>query len=254
MKFDDLDRRMRVYETAHDHCALPGLYLVVRLDGRGFTRLTKELLDLEAPFDARFRDAMLDTTAHLFDCGFQIVYGYTQSDEISLLLDLDDDTFGRKLRKILSVLSGEASACFSLAMRAHACFDARVSQLPSEARVIDYFRWRHEDAHRNSLNAHCYWRLRGQGLSADGATRRLKGMSTADKNELLFQDGINFNDLPAWQKRGMGVYWEDYEKAAVDPRTGVEVPAMRRRLCRALELPVGEAYSMFLRSFIAKSP
>jgi hypothetical protein len=28
MKFDDLDTKMRVYETAHDHCVLPGLYMV----------------------------------------------------------------------------------------------------------------------------------------------------------------------------------------------------------------------------------
>ena len=36
MKFDDLDDRMRVFETAHDLCVLPGLYMVARLDGRGF--------------------------------------------------------------------------------------------------------------------------------------------------------------------------------------------------------------------------
>ena len=40
MRFDDLDRTMRVLETAHDLCVLPGLYVVARLDGRGFTRLT----------------------------------------------------------------------------------------------------------------------------------------------------------------------------------------------------------------------
>jgi hypothetical protein len=39
MNFDELDRRLRVFETAHDHCALPGLYLVARLDGRGFGQL-----------------------------------------------------------------------------------------------------------------------------------------------------------------------------------------------------------------------
>ena len=43
MKFDDLDGRMRVFETAHDLCVLPGLYMVARLDGRSFTRLTKEV-------------------------------------------------------------------------------------------------------------------------------------------------------------------------------------------------------------------
>jgi tRNA(His) 5'-end guanylyltransferase len=38
MKFRDLDARMRVFETAQDLCVLPELFIVVRLDGRGFTR------------------------------------------------------------------------------------------------------------------------------------------------------------------------------------------------------------------------
>jgi len=29
MKFDELDAKMRVYETAHDHCVLPGLYRII---------------------------------------------------------------------------------------------------------------------------------------------------------------------------------------------------------------------------------
>jgi tRNA(His) guanylyltransferase len=55
--------------------------------------------------------------------------------------------------------------------------------------VVDYFRWRNEDAHRNTLNAHCYWLLRKQGKGVGDATSALKGMSVADKNELLFQSG-----------------------------------------------------------------
>jgi tRNA(His) 5'-end guanylyltransferase len=51
MKFDELDTTMRVYETAHDLCVLPGLHIVVRLDGRSFTRLTKEVHRFESPFD-----------------------------------------------------------------------------------------------------------------------------------------------------------------------------------------------------------
>jgi len=47
--------------------------------------------------------------------------------------------------------------------------------------------------------------LRQAGLSAQAATERLLGLSVADKNELLFQHGINFNELPAWQKRAAGV-------------------------------------------------
>ena len=202
MKFDDLDQMMRRYETAHDHCVLPGIFMVARVDGRNFTRLTKELHDFDRPFDEGFRDLMLETAEHLMTCGFRISYGYAQSDEMSLLFDLEDATFGRKLRKLNSVLAGEASAKFSLLLGDHAAFDCRVSQLPDERRVQDYFRWRHEDAHRNALNAHCYWMLRKRGKSAAEATEFLVGLTVADKNELLFQEGINFNDLPAWQKRG----------------------------------------------------
>ena len=114
MKFDDLDKRMRVFETAHDHCVLPGLFIVARLDGRGFTRLTKDVHTFEAPFDKRFRDHMVATASHLMDCGFNLIYGYTESDEISLLFHPVDHSFSRKTRKLISVIAGEASAKFSL--------------------------------------------------------------------------------------------------------------------------------------------
>ena len=253
MQFDVLDQRMRVFETAHDHCALPGLYLVARLDGRGFTQLTRERQQFTAPFDERFRDLMMATVNHLMDCGFRVVYGYTQSDEISLLFHPDEDGFGRKLRKWLSILAGEASACFALKLGAVACFDCRVSQLPTLENVLDYFRWRGEDAHRNALNAHCYWMLRQTGQDAQTATRALLGLSVAEKNELLFQHGINFNELPAWQKRGMGVYWENYAKAGHDPRSGETMTATRRRLTIDLELPRGELYDELIKRLLVPS-
>ncbi len=155
MKFDDLDQKMRMFETAHDLCVLPGLHMVARLDGRSFTRLTKDVCQFEAPFDPRFRDLMVDTTEHLMSaCGFSMVYGYTESDEISLLFSLQENGFGRKLRKLISILAGEASAKFSLLLGAIASFDCRISQLPNAGLVVDYFRWRKEDPHRNALNAH----------------------------------------------------------------------------------------------------
>lgn len=250
MKFEQLDKKMRVFETAHDHCVLPEIYMVVRLDGRNFTRYTKEVWNLEAPFDVRFRDAMIHTTTHLMTCGFNAAYGYTQSDEISLLLQRDDATFGRKTRKLISVFAGEASAAFSMHMQQIACFDARVSQLPTAELVEDYFAWRQEDAHRNSLNAHCYWLLRKQGQSVQAATSYLIGRSTMDKNELQFQNGINFNDLPAWQKRGVGVYWQEYAKQAINPLTQEVVSTTRRKVEADLELKLGEEYQAFIRGFV----
>ena len=224
-------------------------------DGRSFTRLTKDIHKFEAPFDTRFRDLMLDTTEGLLT-EFNAVYGYTQSDEISLLFPLGCDLFNRKLRKLNSVLAGYASARFALGLGSMACFDCRICQLPRENQVIDYFRWRNEDAHRNALNAHCYWLLRKAGDTADTASQSLLRLSVAEKNELLFQQGVNFNDLPGWQKRGMGLYWDDYEKEGFNPKTGEKVLATRRQIKRDLELPMKDAYSDFIRliaGFISQS-
>ena len=157
MIFDELDKQMRVYEQSLDQIILPETYMVARLDGRGFTRLTKEVCKFEAPFDVRFRDLMTKTVEALMDCGFRVVYGFTESDEISLLFAPEDNAFGRKVRKYNSTLAGEASAAFSLALGQVATFDCRVVPLPTIERVRDYFLWRQEDAHRNSLNSHCYW-------------------------------------------------------------------------------------------------
>ena len=127
MKFDDLDRKMRVFETAQDQCVLPGIWIVARIDGRSFTRLTKELHKFEAPYDERFREHMVATVQHLMSCGFRVPFGYTQSDEISLLFHKDESLFDRKLRKLISVLAGEASAAFSLRLGGVACFEDRKS-------------------------------------------------------------------------------------------------------------------------------
>jgi len=65
MKFDDLDKRLRVYETSHDFCVPPNIYMVARIDGRSFTKLTKELHDFDRPFDLSFRNYMVETVKHL---------------------------------------------------------------------------------------------------------------------------------------------------------------------------------------------
>jgi tRNA(His) guanylyltransferase len=250
MKFDDFEAKMRLFETASDTCVLPGLFMAARIDGRNFTRLTKDVHHFDAPYDVRFRDYMVETAAHLMQCGFRVIYGYTQSDEISLLFHRDESNFERKLRKYNSILAGEASAKFSLLLGDLAVFDCRISQLPNEDLVVDYFRWRNEDAHRNALNAHCYWMLRKQGQSVAQATKALLKLSVAAKNELLFQNGINFNDLPNWQKRGIGLYWEAYEKQGMDPMTNELVIATRRRIRVDYDLPMKDQYDLFIRKLL----
>ncbi len=250
MKFDEFDAKMRKYEQSLDQIILPEMYIVARLDGRSFTRLTKEICQFEAPFDIRFRDYMVNTVWHLMNCGFRIVYGFTESDEISLLFHLEDHAFGRKVRKINTTLAGEASAAFSMALGKTATFDCRVIPLPNIERVQDYFMWRQEDAHRNSLNAHCYWTLRKEGLGKEEATMLLEGKSVAYKNEMLFNRGINYNELPNWQKRGIGVYYQTIIKEGYNPVNKETVKTKRRELHTDYDLKLGEEYASWVCRFL----
>lgn len=251
MNFDQLDKHLRVFETRNDTYVLPGIYMVARLDGRTFTHLTRDVHAFDAPFDERFRDHMVGTVEHLLDCGFRVLYGYTQSDEISLLFHLNDETFGRKIRKYNSVLAGEASAKFSVLLGSVGAFDCRISQLPSCEHVVDYFRWRAEDAHRNALNSHCYWALRNKGQSVKSATEQLVGMSASKKNDFLFdQAGLNFNETPAWQRRGVGVYKEPFTVMGENPTSGELVSTVRYRNKVDLNLPMKEAYAEFIRQLV----
>lgn len=246
MKFDDLDKKLRVYETAHDFCVPPNIYMIARIDGRSFTKLTKVTYDFERPFDNKFRDMMIQTVLHLMNCGFKVIYGFTESDEISLLFDINNSLFSRKLRKYNSVLAGEASAKFSTLLGAVGAFDCRISQLPRQEDVIDYFRWRNEDAHRNALNAHCYWLLRKQGKSSIKATNAIEGQSTAFKNELLFNNGINFNNLPNWQKRGIGFYWGSVMKEGWNPIKQQKEQTYRNEIKIDMNLPMGDDYNKYV--------
>ena len=251
MNFDELDEKMRKYEQSVDQIILPEIYMVARIDGRSFTRLTKEICHFEAPFDVKFRDMMIETVRSLMDCGFRVIYGFTESDEISLLFHPDEQTFGRKIRKYNSILAGQASAAFSLQLGMPSVFDCRMIPLPTVDRVKDYFLWRQEDANRNALNSHCYWLLRKEGKAADEANAVLEGQSVAFKNEFLFQHGINYNDLPSWQKRGTGLYWEDYEKVGFNPITNKEEITTRRRLKTDMELPLREEYASFIEGILS---
>ena len=253
MKFDEFDKEMRRYEESLDQYILPDLYIAARLDGRSFTRLTKEVCKFEAPFDIRFRDMMTDTVKALMNTGFRVIYGYTESDEISLLFHPKDNTFGRKVRKINTTLVGEASAVFSLALGQAASFDCRVIPLPNAGRVADYFLWRQEDAHRNSLNGHCYWALRREGISARKATSMLEGMSVPDKNELLFLKGVNYNSLPNWQKRGVGVACADTQREGYNPVKQENTLTVRRELAVDYDLPMGREYRQFILGKLAEA-
>ena len=104
------------------------------------------------------------------------------------------------------------------------------------------------------MNGWCYWTLRKSGKSVAEATATLSGQSIAFKNELLFQHGINFNELPAWQRRGVSLAWETFEKAGYDPLQGKEVSVRRRRIHVEEDLPVKEAYAPYIQRLLETQP
>ena len=231
MKFDDLDMIMRTYEESLDQYIEQDKIIIARFDGRSFTKLTKETCDFKKPFDEGFRDLMVGTVMHLMkNCGFSIVRGYTESDEISLLLAPDSTQFNRKVRKLNSILAGEASAFFSLQIGIPACFDCRIIPLPDQERVDDYFSWRQEDANRNALNSWCYWTLREDGYNTADAQSLIKGKSIEAKKQLLKQYEIDFDSLPQWQRKGVNITWTEVEKEGWNPLLNTPVITKRKEI------------------------
>jgi tRNA(His) guanylyltransferase len=236
---DEFEAGQRSREWFHPLVVLPGAWTILRVDGRSFSRFTESRFD--KPFDPRFGELMT-TTAESVLTEFNARYAYTESDEISVLLDPSFQLFGRSVEKLVSVSAGIASATFTHASGEPAHFDSRVWMGTGTADVVDYFSWRQADATRCALNGWCYWTLRRTGSSRAEATKALERSSTADKNELLFSHGINFNDLPGWQRRGIGLWWEHYDRPGYDPVRCREVTAARRRVHIERDLPMKESY------------
>ena len=247
---DEFERRMRALECYHDLRVPPGAWIVLRLDGRGFSRFTESRF--EKPFDLRFHDLMVKSAKALMT-ELQGIYGYTESDEISVLFGPGWELFDRELEKILSVSASIAASTFSLGCREPVQFDSRACVTGDRSLVVDYFQWRQADATRCALNGWAYWMLRQSGASAAKATAELHAQSVAFKNELLFQRGVNFNTLPAWQRRGTGLYLEQYDKQGYNPKAKKAVVVQRRRIKVDHELPMKAEYSKFLRNLIRQA-
>ena len=248
MNHNAFEKRMRALEYFHGLRALPGAWIVLRMDGHSFSRFpaTRYQKPFEDPLHAQMVATASAVLTHLNGS-----YAFTESDEISVLLRPDFDLFDREVEKLVSISASIAGATFSLAAQMAVNFDSRIWLGATKQQVVDYFRWRQADAERCGLNAWCYWTLRGDGQSVAQATAALNGKSIGDKNELLFRHGINYNDLPAWQRRGTGILWEAYEKIGFNPVTRQQVAATRRRLRVEEELPMKDAYSAYIGDLLA---
>ena len=253
MKFKEFDATMRAYEEALDQKIPPGIWPVVRLDGRSFTKLTEDLA-MDKPFDVRFRDAMIATAKSILESGFRAIYAYVESDEISVLFSAKDPTFNRKMRKWLSSLAGQASATFTHTIGHPGVFDARICPFPNVEIILDYFSWRQSDSRRNSLNSYCYWLMRQDNHNPRQATKKLEKASLEEKIMLLRSYGINHKEIPSWQRNGVAMAWTQVEKEGFNPKKQQTVVVKRNAIETFLELPTEQQYRDFVQNIIGGHP
>lgn len=150
-------------------------------------------------------DAMIETTECLIDETHARI-GYTQSDEISLVWQTERSDqsifFDHRLSKMTSVLASFATAAFiralmggvhNLRVFSMPHFDCRVWQVPSRAEAANTFLWREQDATKNAVS---------MAARSVYSHKELDHKSGPEMQEMLFEKGINFNDYPAFFKRG----------------------------------------------------
>lgn len=216
-----LGNRMKQYEAVPKIFLMRKVPAIIRLDGKAFHTFTR---GFEKPFDKIIETAMKETMLYLCKNIQGCALGYTQSDEITLVLcdyqKTDTDAwFEYNVQKIASVSAAMATYAFNMALDNIAAdlfaaagshetkiadlimrkkskgvfFDARAFSVPRHE-VVNCLIWRQQDATRNSIQA-----LAQSLYSHD----ELQGINCNELQDKMFTEkGVNWNDLTTYQKRG----------------------------------------------------
>lgn len=195
----------------------PSNWIVIRLDGRAFTKLCTRYA-FAKPNDRRALDLMNAAAAEVVRALPDVVLAYGQSDEYSFVFGEDTRLFERRGVKLVSTVVSQFTAEYAMLWprfmagvaleRPYPTFDGRWVAYPKRRVLRDYLAWRQVDCHVNNLYNTTFWNLvlKG-GMSGTGAEERLKGTVAGDKNEILFgQFGINYNEEPEMFRKGTVVY------------------------------------------------
>lgn len=226
---DSLGDRMKCYENVTRNYLTRRAPVIIRVDGKAFHSFTR---GFKRPFDGIFVKSMQETMKYLCENIQGCVLGYTQSDEITLVI-IDYEKiescawFDNNIQKMASISASMATLAFNKyfsanvykyiedykrehqlifieednkyyntlidAIKKGAMFDSRVFTLPKEE-VVNCVIWRQQDATRNSINSV------GQ---ANFSHKQLQNKSCNDVQDMLMSEkGINWNDYTTTLKRG----------------------------------------------------
>lgn len=214
---DELGIRMKnFYESVPKTKLLRRTPVAIRIDGKAFHSFTR---GMKKPFDFILIESMQKTMQYLCENIQGCVLGYTQSDEITLLLidykRLNSDAwFDYEVQKMCSIAASMATMAFNRyfaeaaaaamedevyaealqkAIQKGAMFDARCFNIPKEE-AANLIYWRQLDAARNSVQ------MVGQ---ANFSHKQLQGKSCEQIQDMLMQEKMfNWNELETCLKRG----------------------------------------------------
>lgn len=197
--------RMKSYEQPTiARRAFKGQPIIARLDGKSFHTWTR---GLKKPFDKNLGQLMSEVTKYVVDSS-GANFGYTQSDEITLGWFVDSTSqaeyvYGGRLQKLESLLAAQASVVFNANAptyidgtydRGLAIFDCRAFVVPNLLEAYHAVLWRQQDCTKNAINS---------AAQALFSHKSLQGLNGAQLQEKMFAEaGVNFNDYPAWARRG----------------------------------------------------
>lgn len=262
-----LTNRMKQYEAVSKNFLTLGVPKVIRLDMRAGHTFCK---NFHKPFDDVFADSMTETAKKLCEQIPGVVLAYTQSDEISIVLnDLTEKGFhcffDGNVEKITSVsasictlefnkayyniLTGNTVTMSNEELQIYmkniwsGQFDSRVFVLPDITEVHNYMLWRQQDASKNSLS------MAGHAVFTDKELHKKNSAMIHDM--LMLQKGINWNDYPFRHKRGIAIIKELYKKDVELPN-GDKIKETIRKRWTEYDMPILTKNTDFIKNVYSK--
>ncbi|MCI6775059.1 MULTISPECIES: tRNA(His) guanylyltransferase Thg1 family protein [Methanobrevibacter] len=265
--------------------------VIIRLDGRNFHTLSSDL-KFEKPYDVHFAKAMSDVCLDIAN-EFQPLFIYSFSDEINILLNelpfngrvekldsvfasfasssltsklirefnIDNDKLFNenpsfndeyeRFKRSLGIQNSEDTNEV-LGFRKPISFDSRIVPISHEE-IPEYFKWRQNESWRNCINGYGIWSLK-RNYPADVAASKLFGLSLSDIIDILSDEGIDFNEIDLWKKRGFAVYKNFHTIKKYDKLTDSEVVERRRYLYRDFNLPKFDRQFFVKKEIIEENP
>ncbi|CAI2375097.1 unnamed protein product [Moneuplotes crassus] len=204
------------FEQPHD--LLKNTFIVVRIDGKGFSKFTNAH-GFEKPNDDRGIELMNCAALSLMKAFTEIIIGYGQSDEYSFVLKKSATTYSRREDKILSTMVSHFTSAYIFnwckffpdqELEYPPTFDARIILYPTIENLMDYLSWRQADCHVNNLYNTTFWLLVHNNSDEDKTSQEkqaqahedLKGTFSKDKHEIMHKFGVNYNNEKDIYRRG----------------------------------------------------